>query len=153
MLLPDYVTLHARDSADHVWILLRFCWSLRFTVLETGAFLSNKPFLPALSLPHFKSGPHRFFEITRQISLVNIDDLFNYFVKLIHTSSKCQDLSRYDPRLSGLKSGPDPTNNEMITKTQHQLIATQFYKQLYINWWSQHKSPSSLYISRFLPKK
>jgi len=134
VLLPDYVPLHACDHCRSRVIVLCFLKPTLRQYWRPAHFVVISRFFYLLFLPHFKSGPHRFFEITRQISLVNIDDLFNYFVKLIHTSSKCQDLSRYDPRLSGLKSGPDPTNNENDhTNNQHQLIAAQFYKQLYIN--------------------
>lgn len=105
-------------TADHVWYYYVYCKPTLQQYWRPAHFVVISRFLTCSFCPIFKSGPHRFFEITRQISLVNIDDLFNYFVKLIHTSSKCQDLSRYDPRLSGLKSGPDPTNNANDHKKQ-----------------------------------
>jgi len=149
LLLQNNVTLHARDhcrSRVNTSFWLKAYAVKLSTVLETGTFYSNKPFFLPAPFPHFKHSPYHFFEITRQISLVNIDDLFNYFVKLIHTSSKCQDLSRYDPRLSGLKSGPI---RRTMKWSQNNRISwlPQFYKQLYINWWSNtNHSPACTYL-------
>ena len=50
------------------------------------------------------------------------------------------------------KVRPHPTNNEMIAKQPNQLIAAVLQAAVY-KLMIEHKSLSSLYISRFLPKK